>query len=308
MSIHFKLNRDATTISISRHYYELNKRKTTTLATLDFTTDQIDIPNSLTEIEQKITRVWIKDQQKLIEKAYKMYSRLGYVGGTPVVSESGKYNSQFKDHPSCKLEAPAYSFLGCIKGARKLSLKVDAPSSIEMEEIIDNNQLATVAKSIIGAYCHKLISHPDLFADKIYSSDAVEQLIEANLLLSKFISAAKIKQGKVRSGGIDDRVERYFKELMATDEGYLIGKRLKISTLLNQKNNPKNNEDKDRYAPISEDERNELDQSDDFNQLYVEKPQTKTKKTSYNAQIMREKLDKIHGTTFGYAEGNNNNQ
>jgi hypothetical protein len=281
MSIHFKLNRDATTISISRHYYELNKRKTTTLATLDFTTDQINIPNSLTEIEQKKTRVWIKDQQKLIEKTYKMYSRLGYVGGTPVVSESGKYNSQFKDHPGCKLEAPAYSFLGCIKGARKLSLKVDAPNTIEMEEIIDNNELATVSKSIIGAYCHKLISNNEKAVHKIYSNGEVEQLIEANLLLSKFITASKIKQARVRANGTEERVDQYFNKLFETDEGYLIGKRLKINSLLLQKNKIVQN----GHITTSEDEKNELNQSDSFNQLHVDQPQKKPTGTNQQPKL-----------------------
>ncbi|NQZ88493.1 MAG: hypothetical protein HRT54_13050 [Colwellia sp.] len=281
MNIHFKLNRDATTVTISRHFNSDNKRQATKLAVLDFTSDTISLPNSLSEQEKIKTHIWLKNQKALIEKAYKKYSRLGYVGGTPIVSGSGKYNFQFKDLQGCNLEAAAYSFLGCIKDARKLSLKVDAPSSIEMEEMIDNNELATVSKSIISAYCHKLISNHEKVVHKIYSNGEVEQLIEANLLLSKFITASKIKQAKVRGNGIEERVDQYFNELFETDEGYLIGKRLKVSSLLKQKNKPSHN----GHIATSEDEINELNQSNSFNQPHVNQPQKKPSDTSQQPKL-----------------------
>ena len=300
MSIHFKLNRDATIVTISRHYYVDNQRRTTKLGTLDFTSDHINLSNTLTKDEQEKAIFWINKQKQLIEKAYTRYSRLGLVGGTPVVAESGKYNFQFKDLPGCNLESPAYSFLGCIKGARKLSLDINAPDTIEMEEIINNKELTTVAKSIIGAFCKKLISTPELFAHKIYASDDIEQLIEANLLISKFITASKIKQARVRANGIEERVDQYFKKLMATDEGYLIGKRLKVSTLLKQKNNPQEQEpNSPKLIPVTQDERAELNSDTNFNRLYVEKPQLKHEITSDASLRMREKLDKIHRTNFG---------
>lgn len=300
MSIHFKLNRGATIVTISRHYYVDNQRRTTKLGTLDFTSNHINLSNSLTKDEQEKAILWINKQKQLIEKAYTRYSRLGLVGGTPVVAESGKYNSQFKGLPGCNLESPAYSFLGCIKGARKLSLEVNAPSSIEMKEIIDNNELATLSQSIISAYCHKLALNHEQFAHKIYSNNEVEQLIEANLLISKFITASKIKQAIVRANGIEERVDQYFKELIATDEGYLIGKRLKVSTLLKQKNNPqKRDPNSPKFIPLTQYERAELNSDTNFNRLYVEKPQIKHKITNDNSLKMGEKLDKIHGTNFG---------
>lgn len=201
---------------------------------IDFTSKEIVLPNELTAKEQQKATNWITNQKKLIEEAYKSNARNGLFGGTPVVSESGKFNGKFKDLSGWNPHAPSYSFLGCIKDARRLSIKSDTTDSIEFEKIIKAGQLPAVSKSIIGAYCHMLIENPDEFANKAIAQEEIEQLVEANLLLSRFIALSKIKQKEIRAN-VDKRIDDYFNKLLDTREGYLIGKKLKVSTLLTQR-------------------------------------------------------------------------
>lgn len=235
MSIHFKLNRNATSITIKKHIYTDNMKKVETIGQpIDFTSKEIVLPNELTTKEQQKATNWITNQKKLIEDAFKANARIGLFGGTPVISESGKFNGKFKDLPRWNPHAPSYSFLGCIKDARRLSIKSDTIDSFEFEEIIKAGQLPAVSKSIIGAYCHMLIENPDEFANKAIAQEEIEQLVEANLLLSRFIALSKIKQKEIRAN-VDKRIDDYFNELLDTREGYLIGKKLKVSTLLTQR-------------------------------------------------------------------------
>lgn len=234
MSIHFKLNRNATSITIKKHIYNNMKKVETIGQPIDFTSKEIVLPNELTAKEQQKATNWITNQKKLIEEAYKSNARNGLFGGTPVVSESGKFNGKFKDLSGWNPHAPSYSFLGCIKDARQLSIKADTIDSIEFEEIIKAGQLPAVSKSIIGAYCHMLIENPDEFANKAIAQEEIEQLVEANLLLSRFIALSKIKQKEIRAN-VDKRIDDYFNKLLDTREGYLIGKKLKVSTLLTQR-------------------------------------------------------------------------
>lgn len=238
MSIHFKLNRGALKVTISRHSYVDNKKKVEPLGeAIDFTSAELNLPDSLTDDEKQKAINWITNQKKLIEDAFRANARNGLFGGTPVVSESGKFNGKFRGLPGFNPHAPAYSFLGCIKDARKLSIKADTTDSIEFEKIIKAGQLPAIAKSIIGAYCHKLILDTEEFAHKAITQEEVEQLVEANLLLSKFIALSKIKQKDIRAN-VDERIDDYFDELLETPEGYLIGKKLKVSTLLAQRERP----------------------------------------------------------------------
>lgn len=239
MSIHFKLNRNATSITIKRHIYTDNMKKVETIGQpIDFTSKEIVLPSELTAKEQQKATDWITNQKKLIEDTFKANARIGLFGGTPVISESGKFNGKFKDLPGWNPHAPSYSFLGCIKDARRLSIKSDTIDSIEFEEIIKAGQLPAVSKSIIGAYCHMLIENPDEFANKAIAQKEIEQLVEANLLLSRFIALSKIKQKEIRAN-VDERIDDYFNKLLDTREGYLIGKKLKVSTLLTQRSRPK---------------------------------------------------------------------
>ena len=289
MSIHFKLNRDATTVTISRHVYIEKKGKTTKLVTLNFNEDLIVIPDHLLSIEEHEKSIsWVENQKQQIENAYRSYARMGYVGGTPAISETGKHNAQYKHLPLYNGLAPAYSFLGCIKGARKLPVKTD---SIEFNEIIDNKTLPDLSKNIIAAYLSKLISNPDQFVHKNYGNGNIVQLVEANLLLSKFITLAKVKQSKVRNSGVEERVDQYFDELLKTDEGYLIGKKLKVQTLLNQKHALENKKN-DVIAPLTQKEREKVNESCTTSTLYVAKLQEKPNDTSVKYQELKELLNK----------------
>ncbi|APD85407.1 hypothetical protein BM527_04525 [Alteromonas sp. Mex14] len=258
MSTSYKLNRNATKISIHRYEYVGGKKTVTKLCTLDFNTEHFEFPDSLSQLEQARALAWIDNQKSLIAEAYRVYAREGYVGGVPVVSESGKYNKKFKNEIGCNLNAPAYSFLGCLKGARKISMKANSANSIEFKKIIDDKQLPAISKCIISTLCQKLIADPEQMAHKALSDADIAQVVESNLLISKFITKMKINQAQVREDGVEKRVDDFFDELLNTPEGYLIGKRLKVGTLLTQRERPEPKPDpvlEDVLAPISEEER-----------------------------------------------------
>jgi hypothetical protein len=292
MSIHFKLNRDATTITISRHSYVNKKGKTEKLITLDFNEDLVVIPDAILDLEEYEKAInWINNQRQQIEDAYRSYARMGYVGGTPAIAETGKHNAKYKHLPLYNGLAPAYSFLGCIKGARKLPVKTE---SIEFNEIIDSKGLPDISKNIIAAYLGKLISNPDQLAHKNYERSDIEQLVEANLLLSRFITLTKVKQARVKKSGVLEKVDQYFNELLKTDEGYLIGKKLKVKTLLNQKSALENKKDEVLVASGISEERKILNEPY-TSKLYVAKPEdsrdTRTKSQEIK-ELINTKLNK----------------
>jgi len=117
-------------------------------------------------------------------------------------------------------------------------------------------------------------------------------------LISKFIAASRIKQSHVRAGGVEDRVDQYFKELIESDEGYLVGKKLKVSTLLKQKNTPIKIIDNSDRAITSE-ERERLNNHPIFNKVLKNISTANQIQKSDKINAMREEVDRRHRTNIG---------
>lgn len=249
MSIHFRLNSDATILHVERRSAVNNKNHFEPVARFNLYESIYCKTLSLEEHKQAI--IFAKQQREEIRQAYSNYMNNQMFGGTPVVSRGEKYNKQFRELPGFRVGVPSGQFLGCIQGARQLNLMY--PSSSDGSEIkkqFDQNTITNIGKEIINLLCQSMNRTPHLTTLEAITPAQQEQLVELKELLSKFIATIGIKQKEFRNYGVDVRVNDFIESLRENPLASGIGRQKIVKDYIALAEDRKNERESDQQISL----------------------------------------------------------